>query len=324
MFRPRGSQHQDPLPGRDDDGLGAGIGVQFGENGVQLNDSLASAIARVAPSVVRVEGRRGAPSSGIAWSSDGLVVAASHAVGRGDSGVVVDEHGHRLEVALVGRDPATDVAVLRGPADALPPPAFSSADDLAVGHLVLALGRPGRVIRASLRIVGLLADEVRLPRGGRLERVIEMDRGFPPGFVGGPLVDVAGQVVGMGTDMALRGADLAIPPATLARVVDAIVTHGRIRRGWLGVRMTTAKTPEAVRTDGGPEDAALIVAVDPEGGAARSGIQVGDLLLEVDGRPVTDAADLAEVLADRPDTSVPARRLRGGDVEELTLQVGSR
>ena len=128
---------------------------------------------------------------------------------------------------MIGRDPGTDVALLRVAGGGLTPAKLRELDGLAVGNLALAIGRPGRTARASLRAIGVLGPEIRTPHGGRLERYVESDRQIPRGFAGGPLIDADGAVIGMNTRTLLRGADLAIPVATLRRVVDELVAARR-------------------------------------------------------------------------------------------------
>ncbi|MDQ3033420.1 MAG: S1C family serine protease, partial [Myxococcota bacterium] len=196
-----------------------------------LGGALARAVERAAPSVVQVAAPRRA--SGTVWSED-VVLAAAHAV-RSDEARVRLHDGSERRAAVIGRDPATDVAVLRVEGGALVPIEFANASELAVGHLAIALGRPGRQVRASLRMIGVIGHDVPTRAGARLPLWIETDRGLPSGFSGGPLVDAQGAAIGMSTDALVQGADLALPREVLERIVDEIVAHGQVRRGWLGV-----------------------------------------------------------------------------------------
>src|SRR4051794_19964429 len=166
----------------------------------ELSQSLAAAVAAASTGIVSIDGRRRIGSTGIVWSADGVIVTANHTL-HADDGIEVDG----VPAALVGRDPSTDVAVLRGERKGLTPIEFTDAEGLQVGNLVLAAGRPGRSIRAALGIVSALGGEWRTPDGARVERFIEVDGSLPAGFSGGPLLDPEGRAIGMNTSRLIRG-----------------------------------------------------------------------------------------------------------------------
>jgi serine protease DegQ len=277
----------------------------------------AAAVARVAPSVVRVPRRRGG-GSGLVWSDDLVITSSFHGGDDVALGIAADD-GAIVERAatLVGRDPGTDVALYRVDGGGLTPATTRSLDGLAAGHLAFAVARPGRAIRASLRAVGVVGPEVRTPAGGRVDRYVETDRALPRGFGGGPLVDLRGEVIGMNTRTLIGGADLAVPVATIQRVVDALLAHGRVPRGYLGVGAYPAATPGGGR-------GALVASLDDGGPAAAAGIVVGDLILSVGGEPVRGPDDLRLVLADRAGATVEVSLIRAGAPLTLTLTVGTR
>jgi S1-C subfamily serine protease len=273
--------------------------------------------------VVQVAARRGGGTTGTVWSAD-LVVTSAAGIER-DEGISVLLHGgDRRDAELLGHDPGTDVALLRVAGGGLTPLAFREADGLRVGEAALALGRPGKSIRASLRIVGVVAPELRTPAGGLLAPFVETDRRIPLGFSGGPLVDLAGAAIGMNTRGLLRGADVAVTAPTLRRVVDELQAHGTIRRGWLGVGAYRVRLPRPIAVELGREHGALVVAVEDGSPAAAGGLHLGDVLVELGGRPVTDPEDLRAALADKADTQVTAKLLRAGALADLTLAVGQR
>ena len=280
------------------------------------------AVAAVGPSVVRVRGRRGHPASGIAWAADRIITAA-HAVPREGTVRIRLDDGSERDAVVVARDGAVGVALLRADGAGLSPPRFRDPASLRVGEPVLALGRPGRGVRASLRIVGALGPEVTTPGGGRIDRWIESDRGFPRGFEGGPLVDLGGAVVGMNTAALLRGADLAIPESTLRSVADA-ERDGGVRRGFLGVAVQTVRVPDHAHADDEPATGVIVLEVAEDGPAAKAGVLLGDVLLAIDGAPTATPMELSALLADRVDTAVRARILRGGNVQELSVTTGAR
>ena len=290
----------------------------------QLQTSFASAVARVAPSVVRVARRRGG-GSGIAWSDDLVVTSSFHAgdrtrVGIGTGDGELDER----DATIVGRDPGTDVAVLRIDGGGLTPAPFRELDGLAVGHFALAVGRPGRTARASQRIVGVLGPEVRTEQGGRLDRYVESDRQLPRGFGGGPLIDLDGEVIGMGTRTLIRDADLAVPTVTLRRVVDEILAHGGVRRGYLGVGAYPVELPAALAHSLGQDRGALLASVEDGGPAAAAGLLVGDILVTLAGEPIGGPNELRSALLERAAASVDVVAIRAGAVEHRTVAIGSR
>jgi S1-C subfamily serine protease len=268
-----------------------------------LDQALASAVAAAEPSVVHVSRGHGG-GTGVAWSADLVVTSSFHTPDR-------TRVGDR-DAEVIGRDAGTDVALLRVDGGGLVPARLRELDGLSVGNLVLALGRPGRTVRASLRAIGVLGPEVRTPWGGRLDRYVESDRPIPRGFAGGPLVDREGAVLGMNTRTLLRGADLAVPVITLRRIVDELAQHGGVRRGYLGVGAYPA-------TNG-----ALIASVDPGSPAAAAGLLVGDLVVELDGVAITGPDDLRTALGDRTGKQVQIALVRGGSRLELDVLLGSR
>lgn len=277
----------------------------------------AAAVARVAPSVVRVPRRRGG-GSGLVWRDDLVITSSFHggddvALGvAGDDGAITER-----AATLVGRDPGTDLALYRVDGGGLTPAVTRGLDGLAAGHLAFAVARPGRSIRASLRAIGVVGPEVRTPAGGRLERYVETDRALPRGFGGGPLVDLRGEVIGMNTRTLLGGVDLAVPTVTIARIVDALLAHGRVPRGYLGVGAYPAAAPGGGR-------GALVASLDDGGPAAAAGIGIGDLIVAIDGDPVRGPDDLRLALADRAGATVEIALYRGGASVAVTLTVGTR
>src|SRR5688572_9048364 len=200
-----------------------------------LDQALAAAVAAAGPSVVHVARGRGGGGTGIAWAADLVISASFHTPDTTKVGLpAADGDLEWRDAEVIGRDAGTDVALLRVTGGGLAP-AKLAGGGLAVGNLALAIGRPGRTARASLRAIGVLGPSVRTHGGGTLDRYIESDRQIPRGFAGGPLVDADGAVIGMNTRTLLRGADLAVPVETLRRVVDELLAHGGIRRGYLGV-----------------------------------------------------------------------------------------
>jgi len=285
-----------------------------------LDRALTGAVAAAAASVVRVARLRGA-GTGIAWT-DTLIVSSNYhtpdapVIGVADGADVVERPGR-----VIGRDPGTDVAVIAVDGGGLAPIARRDAA-LAAGQLVFALARPGRAIRASLRGLGVIGPALRTPAGGRLDAYLETDRALARGFGGGPLVDLAGQLVGMNTRTLIGGADLAVPVATLARVVPALEAHGRIARGYLGVGVQAAAIPAA--SSDGRGRGALVVSLDDDGPGAAAGVLVGDVLIAIDGVAITGPDELRLALYDRAGAAVAIELVRGGARATLAATVGTR
>lgn len=284
-----------------------------------LSDALAATVEAASPSVVRVEARRRGNASGIAWSPDGLVVTAHHAVQREQDLRIGLPSGEVVAARLVGRDAGTDVAVLKADA-ALAPPAWAEAEGLAVGHLVLSVGRHDRRAQASLGVVAQKDDGWRTPTGGKVDTFLQTDIGAYPGFSGSALVDARGRVAGMNTSWFLRRASLTIPAQTLRRVVAALAEHGRVRRGYLGVTTNQVRLP-----DGAPQTTGLLV-FDVEDGspAARAGVLVGDVIVGLGAEPVREHADLIAGLAEAAGKGLALRVWRGGQERTLDIEVGER
>ncbi len=291
---------------------------------IDWSNALAQVVERAASSVVRVEPQRGRSGSGTVWSADGLIVTTAHRVDAESKVTVGLADGVTHEAAVVGVDPGTDLALLRVEGLALQPLAFAPGNTSKVGHLAVALGRPGRSIRASLRMIGVIGEDVRTATGGRLERYIESDRAIPRGFSGGPLVDLEGRAIGIDTSGLVRGADLAIPRETIERVVRDLLAHGTVRRGYLGVGAYPVRLPAAIAAQVGRDRGALIVAVEEGSPAATAGLFQGDVILDIDGTSVASPGELRAVLSDREDRQVKVRIVRAGGVQEISATVGAR
>lgn len=290
-----------------------------------LSDALAATVEAAGSGVVRVDARRRLPASGIVWSSEGVIVTAHHVVERDDNIGIGLPRNETVSASLVGRDPSTDLAVLRVEGADLTPPTWAEPESLNVGHLVLGLGRPGRTVQATLGIVSALDEGWRTPAGGRVEPYLQTDLVMYPGFSGGPLVDVNGGVLGLNTSALLRGISLSVPTPTVRQVVETLLAHGRVRRGYLGVGAQPVRLPAALADQLGQETGLLLVSVEPEGPADHAGLTLGDAIVALDGQPVRHMDELLALLGgDRVGASLPIRIVRGGQVQELTVAIGER
>ena len=288
---------------------------------LSLSNDLAAAVERAVPAVVAVHARR-LPSTGIHWRP-GIVVTAEHTVRTAEDITVTMADGRSLPAVLAGRDPGTDLAVLRV-ADAGSVVATLGDDAaLKVGHMVLALGYGPR---ASWGVISALGPRWRSWRGGDIDRLVRLDLVLYPGFSGGPLVDAAGRVVGLNTSGLARETRLALPVTMVTRVADELLQKGHVSRGYLGLGMQPVRLPEPLRAQLGLGDGALIVVmVEPSGPAARAGVLLGDVLVALDGEPVGDLDDVqARLGSDRVGAEISAVVLRGGVRTELRITVGEQ
>lgn len=291
---------------------------------VSLSEGLADAVETAGHSLLRVDGRRRMPATGIAWSADGVLVTAHHVLERDDHLTIGLPAGTSVEATLVGRDPTTDLAVLRVDA-ALTPPAWVEPQDLRVGQLVLALGRPGQTVQATLGVVSALGQPWRTAAGGTIDRYLQTDVVMYAGFSGGALVDVSGQAVGLNTSALLRGVSPAIPVPTLRRVVDTLLSHGRVRRGYLGVSTQRARLPEALAAQLDQETGLLVGSVVPGSPADAAGLFMGDTIVAVGGEPVRHHDDLLSKLSgDRVGKALSVRILRSGQLQDVDVVIGER
>ena len=290
-----------------------------------LSDGLAAAVETAGQSVVRVDARQRMSASGIVWSADGLIVTAHHVVERDDEITIGLPDGTEATATLVGRDPTTDLALLRAAGANLTPPAWVEDADLRVGQLVLALGRPGNTMQATLGIVSALGESWRTGAGGAIDRYVQTDVTMYAGFSGGPLVDVAGRVAGLNSSALLRGVSPAIPVATLRRVVDTLLAHGKVRRGYLGVSTQRIRLPGALAEKAGQETGLMIGQVVEGSPAEHGGLFLGDTIIGVAGEHVEDHDDLLSKLGgDRVGQAVPFSILRGGQVVDVSVVIGER
>lgn len=289
----------------------------------ELSEELAETVASVGSSIVRVEGRGRLPASGILWAEDGIVVTANHVLERDDNIRTGLPNGETVGAALIGRDPTTDLAALQVESKGLNPPSLSEPEGIRVGNLMLALGRPGRTVQATLGIVSALDEGWQTPAGGRIGHWLQTDVVMLPGFSGGPLVDSSGNVVGMNTSAMLRGVNVSIPITTIQAVVETLRAHGRIRRGYLGVGFHMVRLPEAVQLD---QETGLLVASVEKGSAAEQGdLLLGDTIVSLNGEPVRQPDDLMALLgSDSVGTKTSVRVVRAGEVRELHLTIGER
>ena len=290
-----------------------------------LSQALATVTESAGTGVVRVEARPRFPASGIVWSADGVIVTSHHVVEEEENISIGLADGKSVTAKLVGRDPTTDIAVLRAQTSGLTMRAWADTNAVKVGHLVLALGRPGKTVMATLGVVSAYGETWRTPAGGKIDRYLQTDVVMYPGFSGGPLVDASGQFIGLNTSALMRGVSMTIPGTTLKSVVETLLSKGHISRGYLGVGAQPARLPEALAKQLAQETGLLVISVEPAGPADKAGLMLGDVVVGVGGDPVRHLDDLLAALSgDRVGANVAVRIVRGGQVQEVKATVGER
>lgn len=290
-----------------------------------LSNALTSAVEKGGVSTVLVDARKRYPASGIAYAED-LVLTADHVVTREENIKVTLPDGRTLAATLAGRDPGSDLALLRLSEKALTP--AQTSDSVKTGQLVLALGRPNeRGMQASWGIVTAINGPARTHRGGLLDEFIQTETTPYPGFSGGPLVNTEGEVLGLNTSGLTPGSSLTIPVKVAWRIAEALAKHGSVRRGYLGVRTQPVEIPEAARTSLKREQSAglLVLWLEENGPAQMGGLYVGDTIVAVGGQPVSDPDDLFAALhSDTVGKPIAVEVLRGGKPESVDVTVGER
>jgi S1-C subfamily serine protease len=282
-----------------------------------LSNDLAAAVERAARSVVAVHARPRFSSSGVFWRP-GIIVTAEHAIRGGDDITVTLPSGASAGATLAGRDPGTDVAVLRvesGSGEAIP----HAAALPAAGNLVLSVGRSkDSGVNATMGIVSAVSGSWRTWRGGRLEHYIRLDLTLYPGSSGAVAVNIAGEAIGIATPVLSRIAGLAIPAISLDRIVDEILTRGSVRRGYLGIGLQPVELPDHQR-------GLIVLSVEPGGPAEQAGVLIGDVVLSLGGSPVVDTDDVQNALESKAvGDPIEVDLLRGGSLTRIAVITGER
>jgi len=286
-----------------------------------LSNDLASAVQRAGRSIVAVHGRRRFPASGLAWSTD-QVLTAAHVLERDTDLSITAPDGTEYAANLVGRDPGSDLAIL-SVAGANLQPIERSAETLAAGNLVLAVGRPGTPEPiASFGAVSSVGGAWRTAQGGLLDAYVRADVALLPGLSGGALADVQGRVVAMLSAHLAGGDPVGIPTSSIDAIVHRIVNGQTLRRAYLGVSTQPVEIQEVLRSRLGIDQAAglMLLGLEPGAPAERGGLFAGDIVLAIGGRTVEDGEALQMALGpDAIGRSTPIKLIRGGDLREIIV-----
>ena len=294
---------------------------------IDLSNALARETDRAAASIVAVHTEARGSSSGVVWRN-GVIVTAEHALRRDEEIQVTLPDGRVASAALVGRDASTDLAVLKCTDAPAPVAEFSDTATIRPGSLALVVGRTrasGPV--AALGAISLVASERRTWVGAALSPYIRLDVGLQPTAVGGAVIDAYGRVIGIATPRFARFGAIAVPAATVNRVVDALLKSGHIPHGYLGVGLHPIRLPDALRQtiQRKEKTAAMVVEVAPDGPAHKAGIMIGDLLLSFGSQSISRVEDVhAQLAADAIGKTVAVQLLRGGVPQEAKIVIGER
>jgi S1-C subfamily serine protease len=287
-----------------------------------LNEDIRSIVAKAEGSVVEVRARRGLPSSGAAWPGEGLVVTALHTVEEDEGIEIRTARGESFSAEVAGRDPSTGIALLRAKNASFAIPAWGDTAKLQAGELLVLVASSSFGHRVSLTSASVVGSEWTTDSGGRIDRYLEIDARLFPGFSGSLLLGADGWGLALATAGLRRRTPLAIPVETLRRVVEKLLKHGEVRRGFLGITTYPIRLPESVKSQ---RSGLLVLSVAEGSPAEKAGLYLGDVLLSVDGRSLDSPTTLLSLLGEeRIGKALEARILRTGKEESVSIVVGSR
>jgi S1-C subfamily serine protease len=287
-----------------------------------LSRDIAELVGRLGPSVVRVEARRGRPATGVVWTDD-LVLTADHVLEHEDTLQVTGSQA-TVKASIAGRDPGTDLALLRVEGLKGVPATRGRSVDVRPGHVVIAIGQPGE-LQVTVGIVSSLSGSFRSWRGGQVEGLIQTTADLLPGFSGGPLVDADGRVIGINSWNLGRGVSRALPVEAAERVAESLRAHGRIRRAYLGLGAQPIRLTQALASQLGQENGLLVATVEPGGPAQKAGVLQGDTIVTIDGEPVRQLDELyAKLGALEVGSEHRLGVLRAGERKDVPVTVGER
>ena len=291
-----------------------------------FSDELALVTEAAGQSVVALQANETHATSGVIWQQ-GLVVTANHSALQ-DTVTALLGGGKSADAHIKGRDPSTDLAIFTIESKDEPPAVRGDAEQLRVGHFVLALARTRRGnLTASSGIVSGLMDGWQTWRGGHIDRFIRPDITLYRGYSGGPLVNTKGEVVGMNTTGLRRGAPIAVPTSTVTRVVDELLAKGHIAQPYLGVALQPVSLPDNIvaKLKSEAHHGLLIVHLQNNGPAARAGLMLGDIVTEIAGKPIARLARLHGIFSEqRVGDAVTLGLVRSGEPKQISVILGDR
>jgi S1-C subfamily serine protease len=294
---------------------------------IELSNALAQSTERAAANIVAVHAEARGSASGVIWRT-GIIVTAEHALRRDEEIHSTLPDGRVVPATLAGRDPSTDLAVLKCGEASAAVPNFGNVTSLKPGSLTLVVGRTrasGPV--AALGVVSLVAPERRTWTGAALAPYIRLDVGLQPTAIGGAVIDAQGRTVGIATPRFARFGAIAIPAPAINLVVDTLLKKGHIPQGYLGVGLQPVRLPDALRQSlqRAEKTAAIVLEVEPESPAHKAGIVIGDILVALDGHPVARLEDVhSQLQGESIGKPLALKFVRGGATQEVNIVVGER
>jgi S1-C subfamily serine protease len=299
----------------------------MGSMWLDLSREIVQAVEQAGKSIVAVDGRSGHTSSGIVWRAD-LILTAAHSIRHETNLRVIAAPGRSVAAKLVGLDRGTDLAILKPEEKIEAPPAqIGNTTSLAVGELTVAVGRTrrGNIVASSGIISGVMS-EWQVGRT-RIDQFIRPDLNLYAGFSGGALVGAGGNILGLNTSGLIRGKFITIPSSTATRVAEEISAKGHVAQPYIGLVMQPVEIPGSLQKKAGVDAAAglLVMHVEAGGPADAAGALLGDILIDIDGRPFEDLEDVHEELRRKAaGQEVQVRVIRGGQSTQIAMRVGER
>ncbi len=292
----------------------------------QVGSALADAVAAVGGAVVHVSAG-GRLASGVVFAASERRIVTTSRLFHGERDQAVSVRfgdGTSRAARLVGADEATELALIElDPGDGPPLPEVRWADGARVGLFVAPVARTESGLRTTLGVVTRVGPAWVTARGGTVDRYIDVDGTLPPGFSGGPLIDFSGAVLGVNTRGLVPGG-VTLPSATVRRVIGLLASGGSTAPGHLGVAIQAVELPEALRVDPSAARGLLVTGVGQGSAAERAAIQVGDVIVAIDGQATTDHAHLLAALAGKVGKPVTVRVARHGQAIDLSATPGAR
>lgn len=281
------------------------------------SSALPDLIERVAASVAGVVTRR-YNSAGVLWR-DNVLIASASTLWRASRVSLVLPNGEQVDGEMRGIDGGTDLAAIAFTSGSMPIVEHAMGNAPRVGDFVFAVGRdPSVSVQASFGHIGSVGGRWRTWRGGSIDTLVRLDGGLYAGFEGAPVSDAGGRVIGIASSAFSRRHAVVIPSATIDSVLDDLLAHGRVQHGYVGV----ALQPARATFDGKSVDGLLVGSVADDGPAAKAGLMVGDVIVELAGRPVAGLDVLRDALT--VDATLETIVVRGGQKHTLSLSVGRR
>jgi S1-C subfamily serine protease len=294
---------------------------------IELSNALAQATDRAASTAVAVHTEARGSSSGVVWRS-GVIVTSEHALRRDEEIHVTLPDSRVVPATLAGRDPSTDLAVLKCAEATTAVSEFGDAATIKPGSLTLVVGRTrasGPV--AALGVVSLVAAERKTWTGTSLAPYIRLDVAIQPTAAGAAVVDAHGRPFGIVSPRFARFGAIAVPASTVHSVVDTLLQKGRIPRGYLGVGLQPVRLPDALRQSlhRDQKTAAIVLEVEPDSPANKAGLVIGDIIVAIDGQPVARLEDIHSRLQGAAiGKNLTLGFVRGGALQETTVAVSER